>query len=313
MRLTANSFRRSARLQSLVAATFVSCAACGGPAASQAVAPSPTPAPDCRGATETASGAPSPSANVHFTNLTVDGRLRDYRLLRPPTLDYSKPVPLVLVFHGSPTDAAGMEDFIHFDPVAATAGYLTVSPNGCNGSWDYAEGRSGVADEDFIKKVIGQLKSQFAISKIFLVGASAGTWVEYRLACDLSGEVMAVASVAGTMRLSDSCQPAHPVSILEIHGTNDDQHRWDGGGPHGAFPVNDVIAKWTMLDGCTGTPTVVQQGITVTSTWNTCQGGAVVRLDKVLGGKHTWFGSGQDSVPGEPDANVLIPQFFGQF
>jgi polyhydroxybutyrate depolymerase len=243
-------------------------------------------------------------------NLTVDGKLRDYRLFRPPTLQHTKPVPLVLLLHGSPIDAAGFESLIHFDSEATIAGFISASPNGCNGFWDYTEGRSKLADEDFIRQLIRQLKAEYAISKIYVVAASAGTWMAYRLACDLSGEITAIASVAGTMRLNDPCQPAHAVSILEIHGTSDVLHPWDGGGPHGAYPVNAVIARWTMLDGCKGDPTVSQQGITVTSIWGDCHERAVVRLHKVVGGKHQWFGSTLDPVPGEPDANAVIWNFF---
>jgi poly(3-hydroxybutyrate) depolymerase len=65
-----------------------------------------------------------------------------------------------------------------------------------------------------------------------------------------------------------------------------------------------------MLDGCKGDPTVSQQGITVTSIWGDCHERAVVRLHKVVGGKHQWFGSTLDPVPGEPDANAVIWNFF---
>jgi polyhydroxybutyrate depolymerase len=270
----------------------------------------PRPLEDCRGATELAHGGPTPGPGVQYVSLTVDGKLRDYRLFRPPTLEHTKPVPLVLVLHGSPIDAAGFESVIHLDSEAAMAGFLSASPNGCNGFWDYAEGRSKVADETFISQVIRQLKTEYSISKIYVVAASAGSWMAYRLACDLSGEIAAIASVAGTMRLSEACQPARSVSILEMHGTSDGLHPWDGGGPHGAYPVDAVIARWTTLDGCTGAPTATQSGITMTTTWSQCSGGAVVRLDKVVGGKHTWFGSDFDPVPGEPNANAVIWNFF---
>jgi polyhydroxybutyrate depolymerase len=116
--------------------------------------------------------------------------------------------------------------------------------------------------------------------------------------------------VAGTMRLKDDCQPARPVSILEMHGTEDGAHPWEGGGGHQASPVEAVIQRWTTLDGCAGDPTVTQSGIATTSVWNRCRGESVVRLDKVVGGKHTWFGSALSPVPGEPNANSVIWSFF---
>jgi polyhydroxybutyrate depolymerase len=130
------------------------------------------------------------------------------------------------------------------------------------------------------------------------------------LACDFADHLTAIASVAGTMRLSDPCTPARPVSVIEIHGTHDNQHPWDGEGPHHAFPVDAVMQKWVALDGCTGTAVATHAGITDVSTWQSCAGGAQVQLDKVVGGHHTWFGSDLDPVPGEPDANALIWRFF---
>jgi polyhydroxybutyrate depolymerase len=286
--------------------------ACSGSAATPAARLSPSPVQDCRGSTETAPGGPSPLSGVTYVNLTVDNRLRDYRLFQPPNLDLTKPTPLVIMLHGSPADAAAMESIIHLDDEATTAGFLEASPNGCGGFWSYAEGGPKAVDENFIGRVIDQLESKFRIDKarVFIVAVSAGTWVAYRLACDLSNQIAAIASVSGTMRLADDCRPGRPVSVLEMHGTLDNQHPWQGGGPHGASPVDAVIQRWTQLDGCAGNPSLTQVGITVTSVWKECQGGAVVRLDKVVGGNHTWFGSSFDPVPGEPNANAVIWTFF---
>jgi poly(3-hydroxybutyrate) depolymerase len=70
------------------------------------------------------------------------------------------------------------------------------------------------------------------------------------------------------------------------------------------------MQRWVTLDGCAANPTVTQSGIAETSVWKQCQGGAVVRLDKVVGGHHQWFGSELDPVPGEPNANTAMWSFF---
>lgn len=293
----------------VIAALLLGPSACGS--GSTASTPSPSPLRDCRGLPESA-GHISPAPNVRFVSLTVDHRLRDYRVFQPPSLDQSKPAPLVIVLHGSPIDAEGFEGFIHFDGEATKGGFLEVSPNGCAGFWSYAERGPKEVDEHFIGAVINQVEAQFRIDKqrVFVVAASAGTWVAYRLACDMSDQIAAIASVAGTMRLTDDCKPLKPVSILEMHGTDDRVHPWQGGGDHLAFPVDDVIQRWTTLDRCAGVPAVTQSGITVTSSWKQCQSGTIVRLDKVVGGQHTWFGSALAPVTGEPDANATIWSFF---
>jgi poly(3-hydroxybutyrate) depolymerase len=92
------------------------------------------------------------------------------------------------------------------------------------------------------------------------------------------------------------------VSILAMHGTDDAVVRLAAG--------EAAVQRWKTLNGCVGDPTVMQRGITTTSIWNRCNGDAVVRFDKVVGGRHTWFGSAYDPVPGEPNANADIWDFF---
>lgn len=300
------------RVTLMLAVLLLGPTACSSSSAPSATHATPSAAQDCRGATETARGAPSPDSTVQYVSMLVDGKLRDYRLFRPTTLSPTEPVPLVVMLHGSPSDAAGFESVINFDAEATTAGLMYAAPNGCGGFWPYAD-RAGpiTPDEDFIRQMIDQLERQFRIdkSRVLVVGASAGSWVTYRMACDLSDQISGIVSISGTMRLTDSCMPSRPVSILEMHGTLDRVHPWNGGGPHAAFPVDAVMQRWVMLDGCAANPSVTQSGITVTSTWNQCSQGSVARLDKVVGGHHQWFGSDLDPVPGEPDANATIWSF----
>ena len=153
-------------------------AACGGSSTVNVVARpnvAPSPVQDCRGATETDPGY-SASPGVTFHTLQVDGKLRDYRLLRPSTVDFSKPVPLVIVLHGSPADAQSFEDLIHFDNEAIAGKFMTAGPNGCSGYWSYAERGPYQADEDFIRQMINDLEARYPVdrSRIYVVGASAG-------------------------------------------------------------------------------------------------------------------------------------------
>ena len=290
----------------VVGCLFLSMMACGGQSAS---APRQSPVVDCRGS-EATSFAPRPGPGVSYSDLLVDGRLRDYRLFQPSSIDTAKPVQVVVVLPPPSADAGTLESLIHFDSEASGAGFLSASPNGCGLSWAYSPGTATAADEHFIRKMIEQLMTRFRLGNIYATSGSGGSRILYRLACDLADEITAIADVDGTMILKDVCRPAKPISILEMHGTADDTSPWAGGGPNGSYPVDAVNERWRTLDGCVGDPAVATMGITVSSVW-TCHGGAKVRLDKVVGGKHTWFGSGDsDAVSGEPNANAVIWSFF---
>jgi len=279
--------------------------ACGG---SPPTAAAPSPLEDCRGSNATFPTNPD-QGPIQWASLTVDGKLRGYRLFRPPSLDNTKPSPLVIALHGSPSNAEQMASLAHFDVEATTGGFIAAYPNGCNGYWSYTETGSKLPDVDFISKLIDRLEAEFRIDKarIYVVGVSAGSVLTYRLACDLSDRIAAIASVSGAMR-PDDCQPARPVSVLEMHGTND---CWTGGCPYAVLlGVDALIQRWRTLDGCTGDPVLSQSGITKTSAWKGCKAGTVVRLDTVVGGLHQWYGSDFNPVPGEPDANSVIWNFF---
>jgi polyhydroxybutyrate depolymerase len=299
------NWRSGLRVPALALAVIAS-TGCGQPAAPTSHSAA---VEDCRG-TESASLSPSLSPGVSYTALTINNQLRDYRLFRPQTMDSGVPVPLVIVMPAPSADADTMESLIHFDDEASKVGFLVASPNGCGLTWSYSPGPANTADEGFVRDMIQQLRTRFPVSNIYATSASGGSRILYRLACDLADELTAIADVAGTMILKDGCRPTRAISILEMHGTADDASPWAGGGPNGSYPVEAVNQRWRTLDGCASDPAMATMGITVSSIW-TCRARAIVRLDKVIGGKHTWFGSGDsDAVPGEPIANDVIWSFF---
>jgi len=99
-------FARAAWLTSVASVL----AACGGAVThATATTPATTPAYNISCVADTAQpGAIPPEPGVSYATMIVDHTLRDYRLFQPPGLDTSKPVPLVVVLHGTPIDAAGL-------------------------------------------------------------------------------------------------------------------------------------------------------------------------------------------------------------
>ena len=263
----------------------------------------------CSGSGATSARKLSPGTTQH-ASLSVNGHVRTYRLFQPRSLDPKQAPPLVVVLHpcmpGGNGD--GQAAFTHFDDTSDTGRFIAVYPDGIGGCWNFDRRPDMPDDVAFIGRLLDRLATDLPIdgTRIFIAGISGGANMAYRLACELSNRVTAIASVSGTMTF-DSCHPARPVSILEMHGTED---FYEGGALCNTPSVTAVTLRWKSLAGCPGNPSQSQKGITRTSVWKPCKGGTVVRLETVVGGHHTWFGSPFDPVPGEPNANAVIWDFF---
>lgn len=283
----------------------------------------------CGNSVATSNASPGVSGIQHGS-LTIDGLKRTYSLYKPPSLDPKQPAPLLLVLTGCPGTGDAMADFLHLDSVASAGGFIAVYPNpvpnaqsdpteplaGCwnAGACCGEAAASGIDDLGFMGRLLDRLTSdpQIDKSRIFVAGLSNGGILAYLLACRLSERIAAIASIAGAL-LMDDCRPTRPVSILQMHGTDDSSVPYPGGyGPSGlTFPSSaSTIQRWVALDGCTGQPSQTASGITKTSVWVHCGADTMVRFDTVVGGHHTWFGTDIDPVAGEPDSNATVLGFF---
>jgi polyhydroxybutyrate depolymerase len=266
----------------------------------------------CGGSAATPAASPTPSG-VQHASLTVNGLKHTYRLYVPPSLDLTQPAPLVVLLHWAGGSADEMAAATRYDQQAAKRKFIAVYPNSSSNLWDSGTGDTAV-DIDFISRLLDQLTTDFRIDKtrIFAAGLSSGAMMAYRLACQLSDRIVAIASVAGALRIDD-CSPAKPVSILEMHGTFDSTVPYAG---DTFFPSTmSTIQRWVTLNGCSGAPAQTASGITTTSLWTGCRGGTAVRLDTIAQGQHTWFSTdpalrGSQSVAGEPDATQGTWEFF---
>ena len=88
-----------------------------------------------------------------------------------------------------------------YDQQAAKGKFIAVYPNSASNLWDSGTGDTAV-DLTFISRLLDQLTSDFRIdqTRIFAAGLSSGAMMAYRLACQLSDRIVAIASVAGALR-----------------------------------------------------------------------------------------------------------------
>ncbi|WAC01355.1 prolyl oligopeptidase family serine peptidase [Lacinutrix neustonica] len=195
--------------------------------------------------------------------LMHDGIQRTYILYVPQAYNASTPAPLVLNFHGYTSNAIEQINYGDFRPLADEDGFLIVVPQGTvdtagNTHFNVGWGTSTVDDIGFINALLDDLSTQYTINqdRIYSTGMSNGGFMSYKLACELSDRIAAIASVTGSMTLgtTGSCNPLHPTPVLEIHGTSDGTVNYNGSNFATAIP--DVLSYWSNYNNTDTTPTV---------------------------------------------------------
>ncbi len=165
--------------------------------------------------------------------ISIGGITRNFLLYVPGSIDKDHPLPLVLVFHGGGGHAYNMPRFTGFDTLAQTRGFIIAYPDSVNGHWNDTRALSPADDVGFVSALISEVERKYPVdpTRIYATGISNGGFFAQRLACDLSDQIAAVASVAATMpeTLVPACHPAHPVSVMFIQGTNDPLVHMEGG------------------------------------------------------------------------------------
>lgn len=242
--------------------------------------------------------------------LSVDGRARGFTMRLPRTANGD--IPLVLVLHGNHPDASGrvMRDWTTFDERADAGGFAVAYPDGHGGCW--ADGRDvttadegGVDDVAFLRAIINWSAERHGTwpDRTVVAGISNGAFMAHRLGLEASDRVAVLAAVAGGLPASlRDVRPAHAVSAMLIHGTDDTISPIGGGysrhrGPHGelrgrTLSLDETAAYWRTVDRCPPGPG--ETHVTESSSRNTSGigvGGTRVVAWTVFGGGHTWPGS----------------------
>ena len=255
---------------------------------------------------------PSPTqSGAQRETLKSGGAERHYYLLRPS--NRGGRLPLVLALHGYTQPPQGLEFETKLDDEAAAAAFVVVYPEGISRSWNSSDSGGdaqtpNVDDVGFIRQLVDLMvhSGQIDPKRVFATGISSGGEMSHRVACELSDRVAAVASVSGDLGIA-ACNPALPVSILEIHGTADPFVPMEGDPSQNLAPTMSTMERWVHIDGCASDPTVNANGITKTTTWGGCRGGTTVVLVAITGAGHTFWLA---PIPNQPQINQLIWDFF---
>ena len=253
---------------------------------------------------------------------------RAYHLHVPPVYDGITPVPLVLMFHELLETSGEMVRLTGFTHLADQKGFVVVYPDSVGRHWNDGRGPTALAPRDvddvgFVSALIEPLTQTLAIdpSRIYATGMSNGGMFVQRLACELSGQLAAIAPVSGTMadNIAMRCAPQQRGSVVEFHGTKDAFVLWGGGRVRAlggkVLSVPNTMTRWTQLDGCRPTAPATFDGLRTDPqnslgvrrvAYGPCPDGIDVVLYVIGGGRHRWpqgMGGHLASV-GQGDRNI---------
>jgi polyhydroxybutyrate depolymerase len=247
---------------------------------------------------------------------------RTYELRLPASYTEGQPAPLLIAFHGSPDSGAGFEARSGLTSAADQAGFITIYPDGIDGTWD-------VNDVLLVVNLITHLSDNLSIDRdrIYVTGFSAGGTITQMIACARPDVLAAVAIAGATLRrdISESCRPPEPIPILFVHGTEDAAFPWEGItlGNVRRLSVVQTLARWTALNRCVGDaavdtlPDLVDDGTRAwIERWDQCAGGSEVMLYGIEGGGHTWPGGPGPFPPGRISREISseeIVEFLARF
>lgn len=259
-----------------------------------------------------------------------EGEERDYLLYLPDAYSTEVSLPLVIVLHSYGWKAKIAMWNTDFNEVAEKYGFVIVYPN-ATPNWNSGIGDNPsypTPDSDdvaFIKALITEMRELYHIDleRVYATGYSNGGFMAYRLACEASDQIAAIASVGGAMPESvfDNCKPKRAVSVLEMHGTKDTTVQYNG--RPGWKSMEEAIDFWSSNNACESVETQTMADIdpedesTIEKISHTnCKDGSSVILMKVENGGHTWPGE-DDSAYGrvnkDIDASAEIWKFFEQY
>ncbi len=307
--------------------------------------------------------APAACAQDREEAVKVNGSPRSIQVHLPPEYSNRKRYPVVLVLHGMGETGSSIARISHFNRTADQFGFIAVYPNSREGRWTYAPdegvriiggwGRNRTVMDEMVRQprpddvggrplneiaffgeVLDQIESEYSVdvSRIYATGYSEGGFMGFRLGCELSGRIAAIATVGAVLpeSLAETCSTWswRAVPLLMMNGTDDTQVPYGGrpdthAGLH-LLPARETLREWAKINSCLPKPqheTIPPRtsgGLqTRVETYSDCTDGATAVLYSIEKGGHTWPGGG-NFIPArfvgktneDLDASEIIWKFF---
>ena len=245
--------------------------------------------------------------------VTVGGH-RAATLLVPSSYNEDQMIPLVLSLHGYGSWAVLHDSYFGLARRVESRGFLLLAPEGMEEPggvrrrfWDATSACCNftgqpVDDVAYLHALVDEVMRRYKVDpkQIYVTGHSNGGFMSYRLACEArSDRFAALVSLAGsTWAQSSTCVSPTPLSVLQIHGTEDRVIRYEGATGARAYPgAMETVERWARRAGCTGAP-VQEDSIELDNSLPAnetdvftyragCSDGVEVSLWRINGGRHS--------------------------
>lgn len=216
----------------------------------------------------TARLAEEASGVVHYIEHAGRG---DTTVLVTPEDFLDGETPLIVSLHGFGGNSADYAAYFPLHKRVNSHGFALLMPTGSRNAegyrfWNPTDeccrgGKSGEDDVAYLTELVANASEIRDFGPIFFFGYSNGGFMAHHMACKGLPGLRAVVSLAGTSYVDDSsCDGAPPVSVLQIHGTDDRvimfegepanvEHQIDG---ESAFYLGaeEIVTRWARRAGC---------------------------------------------------------------
>lgn len=237
----------------------------------------------CLGLVSALPAAAQPCPLAAGDNSFAPGPQAAARLHAPPGWHGERPLPLVLLLHGSTDTGAGMLRSSGLAETADRHGFLVAYPDagivaGKGFVWNIpgvptVTGKvPGPGERDDVAYLTGLVDRLVAAKcvdprRVYVTGLSGGGRMTSWLGCVAPERFAAIAPVVGLRAGNPSpgdparpnpatCRPRLPVGVIAFAGDADGTNPIGGGGaPYWQYTMHAAEQRWAQLNGCTAAPT----------------------------------------------------------
>lgn len=183
---------------------------------------------------------------------------RPATLLEPEDWNGTDPLPLLVALHGYGNSGSQITRWVGLDNAPDA---LVLLPNGLEDSRNYRFWNAtpdccdfedhGVDDVGYLLDLVAEVQTDWPVesAQISLIGHSNGGFMNYTLVCEAEHPFAAMVSIAGAGAWDETlCEATRPVSVLQVHGTNDRAQAIEGD-PTGPG-ADEMVQRWGERGGC---------------------------------------------------------------